>query len=310
MSRTISQLDVGTSVYIEENGTAKEYVLLKKDESGCIVLRANAYEARRMNATNVTNYEDSEMDQWLLDETNGFMSLFDSATKAAIVSRSRPTFDYGDTECRYISRRAFLLTYGEMFLSTPTALEPNTGLTAPLMIWKGTSGTDAARIAKNEAGQAVNWWESSPYSSANFYYVNSSGTSSHNSASSSSSWARPALNVASATIVSDEGASTIYLLPSGGSRAVSFEGSVVESVRRPMRVSVEYNAVGLSNVDVKVCNNYGDSTPTWESVTSGQDKTLTNTTKQTENWKLGIKCYGESQGYGYFNEPIVKLEVE
>ena len=310
MSRTISQLDVGTSVYIEESGAPKEYILLKKDQSGCILLRAKALEARRMNATNVTNYEGSEMDDWLIDEETGFMSRFDTATKAAIVSRSRPTFDYGDTSCRYISRRAFLLTNGELFLSTPTALEPLTGLTPALMIWKGTSDANTGRIAKNEADQAVCWWLSSPYSSANFYGVGSGGSSGSFSASGANYWARPALNVSSDTIVSDEGAETIYLMPAGTYREVCFEGKVIESVRRPARAAVEYNAVDLFDVVVEVCNNYEDDNPMWETITSGQEVTLTNTSKQTENWSVGVRCYGKANGYGYFEEPIVKLEVE
>ena len=57
MSRTIKQLDVGTSVYIEEAGVPKEYILLKKDVDGCILLRAKALEARRINPTNTAIYE-------------------------------------------------------------------------------------------------------------------------------------------------------------------------------------------------------------------------------------------------------------
>ena len=90
MSRTLKQLDLGTSVYLEENGTPKEYILLKKDVDGCILLRAQALEARRINPTNVSNYEGSEMDNWLINEETGYMSLFNTATKNAIISRSRP----------------------------------------------------------------------------------------------------------------------------------------------------------------------------------------------------------------------------
>lgn len=308
MSRTIKQLDVGTSVYIEEAGVPKEYILLKKDVDGCILLRAKALEARRMNPTNTAIYEGSEMDNWLTDETAGFMSLFNAQTQAAIVSRSRPTFEYGDAECHYISRRAFLLTYGELFLSTPTALEPLTTIVPSLMLWKGTSDGNSARICHNEAGQAVYWWESSPYSAANFYYVNTNGASNSGSAAGAN-WARPALNVSSDTIVSDEGAEIIYLMPSKGYREVEFSGKALEIEQRPKKVVVEYNAVNLYDVEVYVCNNYGDANPTWVPCTSGEEVELTNTIKQTENWEVGVKCYGKSSLYGYFEEPVIKMEV-
>lgn len=309
MSRTLNQLDLGTSVYIEENGTPKEYILMKKDVDSCILLRAKALEARRMNPTNTAIYEGSEMDNWLTDDTTGFMSLFNAQTQAAIVSRSRPTFDYGDTSCRYISRRAFLLTYGELFLSAPTALEPLTGLTPALMIWKGTSDANTGRIAKNEADQAVNWWLSSPYSSAGFYVVYNNGTSNGISASYAGYWARPALNVSSDTIVSDEGADRIYLMPAQSYREVSFSGKALEVAERPIKAVVEYEATNLYDVVVEVCNNYGDASPVWVPCTSGVEVELTNTVKQTTDWQVGVRCYGKSQGYGYFEEPIVKLGV-
>ena len=213
MARTIKQLDVGTSVYIEEAGVPKEYVLLKKDDEGCILLRARALKKQRMNAENVAKYEGSEMDNWLTDDAAGYLSLFNEATKTAIIPRSRPTYEDGDEECHYIDRRAFLLTYSEVTNSDQSDLEPLKSLLPALMLWKGTADAYEARICYNEDGQAVNWWESSPYSATTVCYVNSVGASRSN-ASYTYSWARPALNVSSDTIVSDEGAEIIYLMPS------------------------------------------------------------------------------------------------
>ena len=306
MSRTLGQLDLGTSVWIAENNVMHEYVLMSKDSAGCIMLRANVVEARRMNPTNVAVYEGSEMDSWLTDDQTGFLSRFDAATLAAIVSRTRPTYSYGDTECHYISRRAFLLTQGELFLSTPTALEPLKNITSSLMIWKGTDSSSTARISLNEELSAVSWWLSSPISATAFFCVYTSGASNANGAADSYIWARPALNVSADTIVSDEGADPIYLLPSGGYREVSFHGKVGEDTNRPSVAVVEYDAVNLYDVVVEVCNNYGDASPVWMPCTSGQQVTLANNSKQTETWQVGVRCYGKSQSYGYFDEPIVR----
>ena len=306
MSRTISQIDLGTSVWIAENNVMHEYVLMSKDSAGCIMLRAKAVESRRMNPTNVAVYEGSEMDNWLTDDQTGFLSRFDAATLAAIVSRTRPTYSYGDTECHYISRRAFLLTQGELFLSTPTALEPLKNITSSLMAWKGTDNPSAARIGLNEELLAVFWWLSSPSSATFFFCVNTSGTSNTVNAANTNYWARPALNVSADTVVSDEGADPIYLLPSGGYREVSFHGKVGEDADRPSVAVVEYDAVKLYDVVVEVCNNYGDANPVWVPCTSGQQVTLANNSKQTETWQVGVRCYGKSQSYGYFDEPIVK----
>jgi len=214
MARTIKQLDVGTSVYIEEAGVPKEYVLLKKDDEGCILLRACALKRQRMNAENVAKYEGSEMDNWLTDDADGYLSLFNESTKTAIIPRSRPTYEDGDEECHYIDRRAFLFTYSEVTNSNADDLEPLKSLLPALMLWRGTADPYEARICYNEDGQAVYWWESSPYSAAAVSCVYTNGTSLSSYASYSSNWARPALNVSSDTIVSDEGAEIIYLMPS------------------------------------------------------------------------------------------------
>ena len=309
MSRTISQLDLGTSVYIAESGVDTEYILLKKDVNGCILLRAQALEARRINPTNVSTYENSEMDQWLINEETGYMSLFNTATKNAIVSRSRPTYNYGDAECRYISRRAFLLTRGEMFGSTPTALEPLTSLAPALYIWKGTESATTARICTNATGASVIWWLSSPSLTTSVSLVVANGTSGSGPASNADYWARPALNVASATIVSDEGADIIRLAPTQEYREVSFSGKALDIAERPKRALVEYNTSNLYDVAVEICNNYGDATPVWVPCTSGREVELTNTVKQTTNWQVGVRCYGKSSSYGYFEEPIITLEV-
>jgi hypothetical protein len=310
MSRTIKDLDLGTPIYIEEKGVPKEYVLITKSADGCIVLRANCYEARGINATNTAVYEYSEMDLWLENEETGFMSLFTAQQKMAFVARSRPTYTYGDTECHYINRRAFLLTYGELFLSTPTALEPLSNIVPLLMLWKHTADANTARIATDEANRAVSWWESSPFSASAMYHVYTNGSSNYYAAAPSGYWARPALNVSSDTIVSDEGASTIYLMPSQGYREVSFSAKASELEARPAKAIVDYTATNLYDVAVEVCNNYGDNNPDWVAATSGQEVSLPNDVKQTENWQVGIRCYGKSASYGFFEEPIIKLEVE
>ena len=306
MSRTLGQLDLGTSVWIAENSVMHEYILMSKDSAGCIMLRANVAEARRMNPTNTAVYEGSEMDNWVTDDQSGFLSRFDADTLAVITSRSRPTYSYGDTECHYISRRAFLLTQGELFLSAPTALEPLKNIVSSLMAWKETDNSNTARIGTNEELTAVAWWLSSPSSATDFFNVSTLGALYTYNASNASYWARPALNVSADTIVSDEGAETIYLLPSKGYREVSFHGKVGEDTNRPSVAVVDYEAVNLYDVAVEICNNYGDASPVWVPCTSGQQVTLANESKQTDNWQIGVRCYGKSQSYGYFNEPIVK----
>lgn len=303
MSRTISDLDLGTEITLQESGVDTSYILIRKDSYGCVLLRVLCAGSRRMNPTNTTVYEGSEMDDYLINEETGFLSRFDSDTIAVLASRSISTHNYGDTEYHSISRKCYLLSYGELYGSTPSATEPDTSVLPALMIFKGTSGPNTARISSIDEYTAVHWWLRSPYSAASFYYVSTSG-SDGGGASGAGYALRPALNVAPATVVS-EIADKIYLVaPSDPIKKVQFHGKVLETQLRPKKALVQYNAVNLSNITVEVTNNYGDPTPVWVDATGQTEITLANDEKQTTNWQIGVRCYGESYGLGYFEEPL------
>ena len=312
MSRTIADLPLGSVVVLLENGVNTNYILVNKDANGCELLRELALDTnRRMNPTNTTVYETSEMDAYLNNTETGFLSLFDAATLSAISARSISTFTVGDTEAHYISRRCYLPSYGAVFRTTPTELEPDASYLWALSYWKKTFDTNQMRIAKKADKSAVGWWLRSPGSAANFYCVYNVGGSYTNSASVAGG-VRPALNVAPATIVSDEGADIIYLLPTERAQTVEFMGKLGDFNQKPTVGCTSVTSNNLTNVVIKVTNNYGDSVPTWQTVQDGVQFEFTNETKETENWQVGIWCYGEAVNlsWGSFEQPQMLVEVE
>ena len=68
----------------------------------------------------------------------------------------------------------------------------------------------------------------------------------------------------------------------------------------------------LVNVSYEVTNNYGDGSPVWQSVENGTQFEFENTQKQTEDFEIGIHCYGETPnlGTGYFEQPEMLVEVD
>lgn len=308
MSRTIHDLDLGTHIWINENGTAQEYYVLHHYDDSAVVLRAQAVTTKQINTVSTATYANKVADTWLENETNGFMSYFDEATKKCFVSRPVDVYNYGDSQVTYIARRCFLLSYKEAFdsgrpsagISYVSALEAATGLTG-----------DSARICYNSSNSTVSWWLRSPDYTSNMYRVNANGDWYSNSASNSS-WLRPAFFVASATIVSDEGTDKIQLLPEASTVTPTVAATVVvgETTNRPALARVDYTSQNLNNVSVQISNNFGDDDPVWVDAVNGQDTALENTTKTTDKWQIGLKLYGESDGRGYFEEPIVLIKEE
>lgn len=308
MSRTIIDLNTGTEVWLHEtiNGVEEivPYILIKRDSQGGVLLRKDCAEKKRMNPTNTTVYDGCEADVYLNDTETGFLSRFPAGELTCFQSRSISTFTYGDTAAHSISRRCYLLSQGELLNSAPTALDPEVGTAYSLLKHNETFDLGNARIATLD-GYAVSWWNRSPDTPINFCGIGNTGNVSTNAASFNGFSLRPALNVAPATIVSDEGADKIYLITDGVTRIIDFDVKILDMPDRPTKARVKYNANNLSNILVQVCNNYGDSNPVWENATSMGEVTFTNTVKETADWQVGIRCYGESNGYGFFDEPNV-----
>ena len=312
MSRTIKQIDLGSIVMVRESNSDIEYILTRKDSHGVELLRRHPYSARRMNSTNTTVYDGCEMDAYLINEDTGFLSRFSATLRSNLVNRSISTFTFGDAECHYISRRCYLYSYGDLFMTTPDALYPEVNVTKALMIANNTLGADAARIARDVDNTAVIWWLRSAYSATQFRFVNDYGAAYVGNATYTSYWCRPVLNVSPDTIVSDEGADTIYLLPEEKPRVVEFKGKMGNFPILPRFGCIKVVSNNLVNVSYEVTNNYGDGSPVWQSVENGTQFEFENTQKQTEDFEIGIHCYGETPnlGTGYFEQPEMLVEVD
>ena len=305
MSRTLKQIELGSTVWLRENDTDVDYILTRKDIHGVELLRKRAVVARRMNPTNTTVYDGCEPDLWLTNTETGFLSRFSQALLSNLVKRSISTFTYGDSEYHWISRECYLYSYGDMFMTTPNALYPEVNVVPALMINKGTIDANSARITRNEANtENTLVWLRSAYSATNFWLVLNNGTAS-NVYAANTYWLRPVLNVSPDTIVSDEGADIIYLLPEEKPREVEYIGKIGTASVLPTIGCAKVDTSNLTNTVIKVTNNYGDSVPVWQTVQNGVQFNFTNTQKQTENWELGIWFYGEPPNLltGYSEQP-------
>ena len=216
MARTIKDLTPGVGVKINERvgktWQRTEYIYLGLDGSGnARLLRERAVMPKRMHSSNVAHYDGCEIDQWYEDEEIGFLARFDDATIAAL----RPTTicyedNTGDVDTYpEISRRAFPMSMKEYGFDSD---EPGTNFLPALMAYYGTDDEYEAREQRNEDGWPVLVWSRSGYSATQFrsVYYNGSAASSN---AACGYWQRPAISVSPDTIVSDEGADTILLLP-------------------------------------------------------------------------------------------------
>lgn len=317
MPRTINDLAIGTTVYIDEtvSGTLNHvlYNLVSKGDTA-VLLRRYAVTAKTMNATNVASYDGCKMDVYL-NNPDGWLARFDAATIAALAARSITYADYNLTEDNSvsyptISRPVFLLSYSEMGFGG--SAEGASVLDA-LKIINGTTNNTNAKITYNSSGTAVNCWMRSAYSTSRFRNVSNNGGANDGNASSAGNWFRPALSVALATSVSDEGADSIFLLPEERTTywQISAVAPVGECAERPAQAKLEIAESSISDATYYVTNNAGDAEPVWVPIRNGGAAVIANSTKETENWKLAVKIEAHaSTANGYVGEPLLVVLTE
>ena len=321
MPRTIADLTAGTLIYIDETEsgvtTHVPYIYLGQDENGkARVLRKYVTGAKRMHSSNVASYNGCEMDVWLEGASTGFLSRFDAATRNALENTTLWYSDYnqsGDGTVQYLSiaRKAFLLSYKEVGFG---GSETGTDFLPALKTFYDTASAATARIGRATSESAVFWWLRSGSSASQFRFVLHSGAPDNHNASITSDYARPALSFAAATSVSDEGADEIFLLPDGRKTwwDLVFAVSLGQTTQMPKqgRLFVPNTLTANSVMTAKVCNNYGDTTPTWVNCQNGAVAEF-GTSKTAEHWELGVQITAQTAHSGEtVGEPTMIVEFE
>lgn len=198
---TISTLTVGSSVYLNENGSPAEYLVIHAglpnstlyDDScdGVWLLRKDIYENKPWNSTTSNNYSTSSIHTHL---NNVFLSMLDDNVKSVIKTVKVPYGVGGGTNTvesgsNGVSAQIFLLSANEVGLYD-TSEYPTDG--SCLSYFDGAS--NSLRVAKLN-GIASYWWLRSPDVGNNSVWtIIGTGTTKYSYAATGTSYGvRPAL---------------------------------------------------------------------------------------------------------------------
>lgn len=206
----IGNFEVGKSVYLMENGSAVEYLVVHQglpdsmyDSScnGTWLLRKAVYENRAWHSSNINNYSGSTIHSYL---NSTFFSLLDASVRANIKQAKIPYragSGYSQTVTsgsRGLSTKVFLLSAIEVDL-TGAEGPPTEG--ACLSYFSGAA--NSKRIAYL-SGSATEWWLRSPWCNeggSGGYSVSVRTNGYYNNRMCSNSYGiRPALILDSATL--------------------------------------------------------------------------------------------------------------
>ena len=308
MSTKLSALSVGSTVKLNVNGTAKEFLVVHQglpsslyDSScnGTWLLMKDIYEKRVWDSSN-NDYKNSDIHAYL----NGtFLGLFDSDIQSAIKQVKLPyqngTGSGGSiaSGSNGLSTKVFLLGGYEVGWTTAnSSYFPVDG--ACLSYFSGTSATDSKRIA-NYGGSATYWWLRSPitYNTTRVWYVDSDGGW-YNVSCGNSYGVRPALVLDSSLSVSDDGSVQTNQAPTTPSSI-----SVPSSIMGGSTITVSWGAStdpdgNFEGYIVERSTNGGTS---WTQIYQGSATSTTNTVAfGTDTVMYRVKAYdseGESSSY-------------
>lgn len=314
MSRTLSELSAGTKVMVDikisGSKRAIPFIVLGKSEqqNSMLLLPDLLLKKKRMNSTDSAEYNGCEADSYLSD---GFIEEFiDDDLSACLVATNIKTYSKSTEETSTIQRKIFLLSMSETGLSTTP--DEGTSYISVLKTYYNTTSAYDARKCTTIDGTYDYYWLRTPYSASSFYCVGNGGNSGSSSATGSGCWLRPCFSVSLDTIVSDGGEDTIYLFPDATKLYREIEGVVYMSQceNRPKKIKVISNIANATEKVIQVSNNAKDETPLWATVPSDGVMSLTNETKTTDKWELGLKFYVKSPGSSVIKEPILIVETE
>lgn len=314
MARAIETIDLSEELWYEEtiNGvtTTTKYWPIRKDSDGVVLLRAEALAARRINPTNVAAYIDSEMDTWLNNADDGYLSYFDAKMQACIIPTQIKVKPYDSTDVTEIARQAFLFSESEVIAAG--GAEGDSILSVLKTHRDNTTDDYTARIAYNSAGSVAFWWLRSAGSAEQMRFVSYNGSVISVNASYAGYCPRPAFKVQNGTMVSDLGEDTIYILPDATRLYRELEYVVVcgETDARPKKAKVEVEITNATETKIYLSNNAGDAAPAWAECQNGVAIETPNKTKETDKWQLGVKIYAKSGGRAVCGEPAVIVEVD
>lgn len=170
-----SDLAVGSSVYLMENGTAAEYLVVHQglpssmyDEScnGCYLLRKDLYGKRQWHSSDSNSYKASTIHSYL---NSTFLGLFDSDIQAAIKEVKIPYVNGTGVSAvasgaNGLAAKIFLLSGYEVGFTTSVSYGfPVDGAKLDYFESGSTSGgTNRAKRIAYLNGTATFWWLRSP----------------------------------------------------------------------------------------------------------------------------------------------------
>lgn len=212
---TIGQLDVGSTVKIKVNGTARDFIVVNQgipsnsslyDSScnGTWLLMKDVYEKRAFHTEDTTNlYANSTIHPYLNDT---FLKLFDSKVQSIIKTVKIP-YVYNSSNsvnsgANGLSTKVFLLSGREVSL-TKVGNHTLAVDGAALSYFSGSGNSNSNRIA-TYSGSAIIWWTRTRSSGTNMVnLVSKTGTAASSTAITAGFGVRPALILPSETLVDD-----------------------------------------------------------------------------------------------------------
>lgn len=285
MSRMISDLPLGSLIYIDETNEYKlehvPYIYLGIDESGnARVLRQYALaDSTSLNNISTASYLGCKIDLMLEDRNTGFLSRFNMATYNALVNTTIKYSDYTDSTdgtgtVSIIARKCFLLSYSELGYGDSAAGNEGKSYLDALIAFYDTDANHA-RICRKDEHYIVQAWTRSASDVATtdrkFYVIHNDGTST-TMPTTISLYCRPALSIISTTLVSDKGSENIYLLPEENSDTITVLGDAIaakEIIEKTIEEYVDHNLTRIGSYAFANCENLSFiSCPAVESISA------------------------------------------
>lgn len=171
-AKRLGEVEVGSIVKLNENGSPVDFIVVQQGppsdayygfENVTLALRKDAHSIRKFNSTANSDYENSDINKWLSDEENGYLSLLDADIRRYIHAVKIPyrpgsggtSFNVSSGEDG-LQVKAFLLSIKEIYNRSGDVPEDGS-------ILQYFADLDPSKRACYYNGSSVGYWTRTPF---------------------------------------------------------------------------------------------------------------------------------------------------
>ena len=303
---TISQVTPGALVYfnttLSDSDASTPFIVLglSKQGNSILLLQKIVYESKVFH-TGDSPYYTSNIEKYLsadASETDSYRSKLPEAIRNVLVNTEIESYVFENKTTMITSKDIFLPSVTELGGTDSSYHVEGKSYLDVLKIAYTTDDDNTAKVTQTSTGGQNFYWTRTAKDKSSTYIIYTNGIITFASNPLGGSYVRPILSASPDTLVSEDSSGTISLLPTSIAHEIDISFYCGSSKLCPTKARLLSNILNADSYTISITNNYKDSEPVWTVADADGFANLSNTTKTTDKYELGVRVQAQSYSSG------------